>query len=76
MEIEQLRKELNHLIESVAERSQKYDGGKPIPSLEISVLLAKINKIQEHLVILGYLLQEEEKRPFVYLKNLNQRLMK
>lgn len=60
MEIEQLRKELNELLEKVVEHSNNYLGKKQIPSLEISFLLAKINKMQEHLIILKHLLSEQE----------------
>lgn len=61
MEIEQLRQELNDLLENVVEHSQRYSGNRPIPSLEISFVLTKINKMQETLIILKHLLKEEEK---------------
>jgi DNA repair exonuclease SbcCD ATPase subunit len=61
MEIEQIRKELNHLLNSVVDHSTKYSNERPIPSLEISFVLTKINKMKENLVILNYLLKEKEK---------------
>jgi len=60
MEIEDIRKELNHLLNSVVEHSSKYSDARPIPSLEISFVLTKINKMQENLVILKHLLKEQE----------------
>jgi len=61
MEITELRQELNDLLENVVEHSQRYSGNRPIPSLEISFVLTKINKMQETLIILKHLLKEEEK---------------
>jgi len=61
MKIEQLRKELNHLLENVVEHSQGFSNGRSIPSLEISFVLAKITKMQESLIVLRYLLQEQER---------------
>lgn len=61
MEIEQIRKELNHLLNSVVDHSTKYSNERPIPSLEISFVLTKINKMKENLVVLNYLLKEKEK---------------
>lgn len=60
MEIERLRKELNELLENVVEHSQRYSESRPIPSLEISFVLSKINKMQERLTILKYLLEQQE----------------
>lgn len=60
MEIEQLRQELNHLLESIVERSDKLSGERKISPLEIDVVLSKVNKMQEKLVVLRYMLQTEE----------------
>jgi phage terminase small subunit len=62
MEIEQLRKELNDLLDNVVEHSSNYSGNRQIPSLEISYVLTKINKMQETLIILKHLLKEEERQ--------------
>ncbi len=62
MEIEQLRKELNDLLDNVVDHSSNYSGNRQIPSLEISYVLTKINKMQETLIILKYLIKEEEKQ--------------
>lgn len=62
MEIEQLRQELNDLLENVVEHSNNYSGNRQIPSLEISYVLTKINKMQETLIILKHLLKEEERQ--------------
>ena len=47
MEIEQLRKELDHLLENVVDHSKDFTERRQIPSLEIGVVLAKINKMQD-----------------------------
>lgn len=60
MEIEQLRKEINELLENVVEHSNNYSGNRQIPSLEISFVLSKINKMQEAFIILKHLLNEQE----------------
>ncbi|PJA07946.1 MAG: hypothetical protein COX70_05130 [Flavobacteriales bacterium CG_4_10_14_0_2_um_filter_32_8] len=62
MEIEQLRKEINHLLENIVEHSNSYSENKSIPSLEISFVLAKVNKLHESLMVLKYLLEEQEKK--------------
>lgn len=62
MEIEQLRKELNDLLDNVVDHSSNYSGNRQIPSLEISYVLTKINKMQETLIILKHLIKEEEKQ--------------
>jgi len=62
MEIEQLRKEINEILENVVEHSENYSGNRQIPSLEISFVLSKINKMQEYLIILKHLLQENERK--------------
>ena len=60
MEIEQLRKELDHLLENVVDHSKDFTDRRQIPSLEIGVVLAKINKMQEKLIVLRHLIQTEE----------------
>jgi len=61
MEIEQLRKEINQLLENIVLHSQDFSDGRKIPSLEISVVLGKVNKMQERLIILKHLIDSEEK---------------
>lgn len=61
MEIDQLRQELNDLLDNVVEHSENYSGNRQIPSLEISYVLTKINKMQETLIVLKNLLKEEER---------------
>ncbi len=61
MEIEQLRKELNDLLENVVEHSSGYERSRKMPPLEISYVLSKINKMQETLILLKHLTNEEEK---------------
>lgn len=71
MEIEQLRKELNHLLENVIEYSQDLSEQAHIPSLEISVVLSKVNKMQERLIVLRHLLQEQENKRIQERKRQN-----
>ena len=61
MEIDRLRKELNELLDNVVDHSSRYSDNRPIPSLEISFVLKKINKMQETLTVLKYLLEQNEK---------------
>ena len=64
MEIEQLRQELNHLLESINERSNRLTGERNISPLEIDVILSKVNQLQEKLVILRYMLNNDDKSVF------------
>jgi len=68
MEIEQLRQELNHLLESIVERSNKLSRERKITPLEIDVVLAKVNKLQENLVILRHLLQTKEEKTAIKME--------
>lgn len=61
MPIQKLRKELNDLLESVVAHSESFSENRPISSLEISVVLAKITKMQESLAVLKFLLSNQEK---------------
>lgn len=61
MSIQKIRKELNELLESVVAHSESFPEDRPIPSLEISVVLAKITKMQENLAVLKFLLSNQEK---------------
>lgn len=61
MSIQKIRKELNELLENVVAHSESFPENRPIPSLEISVVLSKINKMQENLAVLKYLLERQEK---------------
>lgn len=72
MEIEDIRKELNQLLENVVEYSSKYSNERPIPSLEVSFVLSKINKMQENLGILRFLLEEKEKASKQRLKEIKR----
>lgn len=62
MEIGQLRKEINDLLENIVEHSSNYSNNRPIPSLEVSYVLKKVNRMQETLIILKHLLEQEELR--------------
>ena len=60
MEIERIRKELNELLENIVEHSNRYSDERPIPSLEISFTLTKVNKLQERMSVLRHLLEQKE----------------
>jgi hypothetical protein len=62
MEIEQLRQEINQLLDNVVKHSNNYNENRSIPSLEIKFILSKVNKLQESMVILKYLLEEQENK--------------
>ncbi len=62
MEIEELRKEINHLLANVVEHSNSYSDNRPIPSLEISFILTKVNKLQESMAVLKHLLEKQEQK--------------
>ncbi|MGE0560236.1 MAG: hypothetical protein AB7O47_00330 [Flavobacteriales bacterium] len=60
MEIEQLRKEINQILANITEHSERFTGKEYLPSLEVSVLMSKINKLQELAAILKYKIQQKE----------------
>ena len=62
MEIEELRKEINQLLDNVVEHSDYYSDNVPIPSLEISYILTKVNKLQESMAVLKHLLEKQEQK--------------
>lgn len=74
MEIEDIRKELNDLLENIIEHSSRYSDERPIPSLEISFVLTKINKMQESMSVLRYLLEEQEKAS-MQIKNVERQTL-
>jgi len=57
MEIEQLRQEINELLENVVKHSNNYTGKEHLSTLDASFILKKVNKVQESLTILKYLLE-------------------
>ena len=60
MEIERLRKELTDLLENITDHSRKYSDERTIPSLEVGVVLTKVNKVQEKMAVLRHLLEKQE----------------
>ncbi len=73
MEIEHIRKELNHLLENIVTHSNSFSKRKEIPSLEISVVLTEVNKMQEQLIVLKYLIEKQEKSSR-QLKNIEKEI--
>lgn len=61
MDTNEIRKELNKLLKNVVNHSESFPENRPIPSLEISAVLSKINKMQENLAVLKFLLEVQEK---------------
>ena len=45
MEIEQLRQEINDLLENVVKHSNSYTGKKELLALDASLVLNKVNKV-------------------------------
>lgn len=65
MEIEQLRKEFNQVLANITEHSERFTGSDHLPALEVSVMMSKINKLQEIAAILKHTIHsKEEKRRF------------
>lgn len=62
MEIEQLRKEFNQVLANIAEHFEHFTEYDHVPALEISVLMSKINKLQEIAAILKYKIQLNEEQ--------------
>lgn len=66
MEIEQLRKEFNQVLANITEHSERFTGSDHLPALEVSVMMSKINKLQEIAAILKHTIhsKEEKRRSF------------
>ena len=60
MEIGRIRKELTELLENIVEHSTKYAEDRALASLEVSVVLTKINHLHERMAVLKYLLEAQE----------------
>lgn len=60
MEIEQLRKEFNQVLANITEHSERFTGSNHLPALEVSVMMSKINKLQEIAAILKHKIQHKE----------------
>ena len=60
MEIGRIRKELTELLENIVEHSTKYAEDRALTSLEVSVVLTKINHLHERMSVLKYLLEAKE----------------
>ena len=57
MEIEQLRQEINELLENIMKHSNSYSEKEHLIALDVNVIQQKVNKLQESLTILKYLLE-------------------
>jgi len=59
MEIEQLRQEINDLLENVVKHSNSYTSKDHLSALDVSFVIKKVSKLQEALAVLKYLLEME-----------------
>lgn len=62
MEIQQLRKEFNQLLDKINQQSERFTDEAHLPSLEVSVMMSKINKLQEVTAVLKYATEHMEGR--------------
>lgn len=60
MEIQQLRKEFNQLLDKINQHSERFTDADHFPSLEASVMLSKINKLQELTAVLKFAIELNE----------------
>jgi len=60
MEIDKLRQEFNQLLDNINNHSERFTSKPHVPSLEMSVVMAKLSKMHETASILKYLLEEKE----------------
>lgn len=72
MEIQQLRKEFNQLLDKINKHSELFTDKEHFPSLEASVMLSKINKLQEIAAVLKYTVELKEDEINTKRKNFQQ----
>jgi len=60
MDIQGKRKELTELVDNIKEHSDRLTVSHTLPSLELSVLLSKISKLYEEMIVLKYELSKVE----------------
>lgn len=72
MEIQQLRKEFNQLLDKINEHSERFTDKDYFPSLEASVMLSKINKLQELAAVLKFAVELNEEEAGQKRRNFNQ----
>ncbi|MCB0408738.1 MAG: hypothetical protein KDD29_00865 [Flavobacteriales bacterium] len=60
MEIQQLRKEFNELLAKINQHSERFTCEDHLPSLEVSVLISKVQKLQEVAIVLKYSIEQKE----------------
>lgn len=62
MEIQQLRKEFNELLAKINQHSERFTCEDHLPSLEVSVLISKVQKLQEVAIVLKYSIEQKEEK--------------
>ncbi|MGB0887774.1 MAG: hypothetical protein ACPGSL_06605 [Vicingaceae bacterium] len=62
MEIDIIRKELSNLLEKFIDTSNKYNNQNTINVEDFNTFLDKINQIQEKMIVLKYLLEQQEQK--------------
>ena len=60
MEIEQLRQDINDLLENVVTHSNSYTSKEHLSALDVSSVIKKVSKLQEDLAVLKYLLEVKD----------------
>ena len=72
MEIQQLRKEFNQLLDKINQHSDRFTDADHFPSLEASVMLSKINKLQELAAVLKFAIELNEEEAGQKRRNYQQ----
>jgi DNA mismatch repair ATPase MutS len=72
MEIQQLRKEFNQLLDKINQHSERFTDEDHFPSLEASVMLSKINKLQELAAVLKFAIELNEEEAGQKRRNYQQ----
>ena len=72
MEIQELRKEFNQLLDKINQHSDRFTDKDYFPSLEASVMLSKINKLQELAAVLKFAIELNEEQASHKRRNYQQ----
>lgn len=60
MEVKQLRKEFNQLLENINKHSEQFTNSEHLPALEVSVMMSKLHKLLEVATVLKFVLIKNE----------------
>jgi hypothetical protein len=68
--ITELRQKITDLVDNIKEHSDRFTGKQHLPTLELNVFLAKLNRLYETTVVLRYLMEEKESEKLTpFIKN-------